>query len=153
MVANDIAEYYDRFTDLRRRLYAERLGIAPPDLVHQATDHVDHLAGTELGEYAASAKEEWAKLVRRYRVEDARTEPMVTLVANDNWVELTLRYVVDCKARRKTKDRLFTRLLEEIAKTDGAVQLASATFEVTAAPRLELRGRIEGLGASGGGRE
>ncbi|MCA9673474.1 MAG: B12-binding domain-containing radical SAM protein [Kofleriaceae bacterium] len=43
---DDIAEYYDRFTDLRRRLYAERLGIAPPDLVHQATDHVDHLAGT-----------------------------------------------------------------------------------------------------------
>lgn len=40
---DDIAEYYDRFTDLRRRLYAAR----NPGAGAAATDHVDELA--ELG--------------------------------------------------------------------------------------------------------
>jgi hypothetical protein len=36
----DIAEYYDRFTDLRRRLYASRLGHIPPEDVPAAVEHV-----------------------------------------------------------------------------------------------------------------
>lgn len=43
---DDIGEYFDKFTALRRKLYLDRLGIAPPDLVAEATDHVDLLAGT-----------------------------------------------------------------------------------------------------------
>lgn len=43
---DDLADYYDRFTALRRRLYQDRLGIAPPDLVADATSHVDDLART-----------------------------------------------------------------------------------------------------------
>jgi hypothetical protein len=66
-------------------------------------------------------------------------EPVVTLVANDNWIEFTVRYVVDHKARRLTKDRLFSRILEEVDGSAGKIQLASATFEVVAAPALDVR--------------
>lgn len=55
--------------------------------------------------------------MRRYVIEDARVDPMVTLVANDNWLEFTVRYVVDYRRRRLTKDTLFTRILEEFAAT------------------------------------
>jgi radical SAM superfamily enzyme YgiQ (UPF0313 family) len=43
---DDIGEYFDKFTALRRKLYVERLGVAPPELFADATDHVGMLAGT-----------------------------------------------------------------------------------------------------------
>jgi radical SAM superfamily enzyme YgiQ (UPF0313 family) len=43
---DDIGEYFDRFTALRERLYRDRLGVAPPELVADATDHVGLLAET-----------------------------------------------------------------------------------------------------------
>ena len=42
----DIAEYYGRFTDLRRRLYESRYGQLPPGDVPGAVDHVYELART-----------------------------------------------------------------------------------------------------------
>jgi hypothetical protein len=33
-------------------------------------------------------------LTKQYRLKDAQTEPMISLIANDNWAEYTLRYVV-----------------------------------------------------------
>jgi small-conductance mechanosensitive channel len=62
--------------------------------------------------------------------EDAGTEPMITVMANDNWVEFTLRYVVDYKKRRSTKDKLFTRILEETNKSAGKVDFASTTLHL-----------------------
>ncbi len=91
------------------------------------------------GEYAAQARQTWDQMVRKYLIEDARVEPAVTLVANDNWIEFTVRYVVDHKARRLTKDRLFEQILDAVDGTGGKVQLASATFELVASPLLDVR--------------
>ncbi|PKH67917.1 hypothetical protein CXF59_05400 [Flavobacterium sp. ALD4] len=62
--------------------------------------------------------------------EDAKTAPMITLVANDNWAEYTLRYVVGSKKIRTTKSELFTKILSKIETTNGALKLASATFKL-----------------------
>jgi hypothetical protein len=64
---------------------------------------------------------------------------MVTLTANDNWVEFTLRYVVDFKKRRSTKDLLFSGILEEADKTGGKVAFASATFQLVEAPEIKVK--------------
>lgn len=64
---------------------------------------------------------------------------MVTLVTNDNWMEFTIRYVVDYKIRRRIKDQLFTRILDEFVKTDGRVSFASATFHLVEAPTLNVK--------------
>jgi small-conductance mechanosensitive channel len=90
------------------------------------------------GDYARHAKSAWADLVRQYLIEPAEIDPRVYLVANDNWMEFSVRYVVDYKQRRLTKDRLFTRLLEEIDRTGGRVALASATFHLVEAPELKV---------------
>lgn len=94
-----------------------------------------------VGDYAEFAKQSWREMVRKYRIEAASVEPMVTLAANDNWLEFTARYVVDYKLRRSTKDRIFTRLLEAVAATGGAVELASATFELSRTPVVDVRVR------------
>jgi small-conductance mechanosensitive channel len=107
--------------------------------IEQARSILERVSRELLGDYARGAAEAWSRLVRHFAIEDARVEPMVTLVANDNWVEFTVRYVVEYKKRRITKDALFTRILQEIDATEGKVGIASATFHLVEAPPLEVR--------------
>ncbi len=92
-----------------------------------------------VGDYAVFARQSWEEMVKHYRIEDASVEPMITMLPNDNWIEFTARYVVDFKRRRGTRDRIFGKLLDGIDASGGKVQLASATFELVAAPPVEVR--------------
>jgi len=90
------------------------------------------------GDLTAQSKEKWTVLQSKYRLEDAQTEPLVSLIANDNWVEFTLRFVVSYKKRRATKTVLFTKILKEIEATNGEIKFASATFHLVEAPELKV---------------
>jgi small-conductance mechanosensitive channel len=90
-------------------------------------------------DFALQSRKAWDEAVKKYQLEDAKIEPMITLAANDNWIEFTARYVVDYRKRRFVKDRIFTRILEEIDKSEDRIRLASATFEVTSVPRFEFQ--------------
>ena len=92
-----------------------------------------------VSEYVAFAHQTWQNIMRKYTIEDASVEPIVTLVANDNWMEFTLRYVVDFKKRRSTKDLLFTCILDGVAASDGRVSMASTTFHLVEAPVFDVR--------------
>lgn len=96
--------------------------------------------GTELaGDLTAKSLKKWKALQSKYRLEDAQTAPMVSLTANDNWVEFTLRYVVDFKKRRLTKTQLFTKILKAVEATNGEVKFASATFHLVEAPEFKVK--------------
>ncbi|WP_367753662.1 mechanosensitive ion channel family protein [Flavobacterium sp. WC2430] len=90
------------------------------------------------GDLTNTSKEKWKKLQNKYRLEDAQTEPMISLVANDNWAEYTLRYVVGYKKRRFTKTALFSKILSQIEATNGEVKMASATFHLVQAPDFNI---------------
>lgn len=83
------------------------------------------------GLYATNSEKQWGKLTNKYRVEEAQVQPMVTLQFDENWTSFTLRYIVDYKKRRSTKDIIFTRLLEEISKYDNIIMIATSTLEIT----------------------
>ena len=100
-------------------------------ILHQAADEV-------VGEYLESAKVHWKNIYAKYRLEHESIEPAVTLNANDNWLEFTLRYVVDYKKRRAAKDRLFEHLIEKIEKTDGKIAIASSTVQLVDLPVIKL---------------
>ena len=100
---------------------------------------MEDVATEVVGDYVEEAARRWADMMRQFLPEDASVEPMVGLVANDNWLEFTLRYVVDYERRRRTKDRLFTLILERIQATNGKVAMASATFELVEAPVFDVR--------------
>ena len=91
-----------------------------------------------LKEFSKTAKETWPQIVNKYMIEDASTEPMITLVANDNWVEFTLRYTVSYKSRRLTKNKLFMRILEDVEKSGGKIKFASATFQLVDVPDINV---------------
>lgn len=97
-------------------------------------------AVTELtADAVRGARSVWAEMVRSYRIEEARVDPLVTLVANDNWMEYTVRYVVDYRRRRIMKDQLFNRILDDIDASGGRVALASATFHLVEAPPIRVQ--------------
>lgn len=102
-------------------------------------DMLQKISDDILQEYADRAKNAWKELVEKFLIEDARIDPMITMIANDNWVEFTVRYVVDYKARRITKDKLFTRILSEIDANKQKVSLASATFHLVETPTIDVR--------------
>lgn len=83
------------------------------------------------GEYTTKSELQWNKLANKYRVENAQVQPMVTLKFDENWITYTLRYVVDYKNRRTTKDAIYTQLLEEISNYDAIIMIATSTLEVT----------------------
>jgi small-conductance mechanosensitive channel len=90
-------------------------------------------------DYAIQSVQAWKQAVNRYRLEEARIDPMITLAATDNWIEFTVRYIVNYRKRRFVRDLLFTRILEEVDKSNNRIRLASATFELTNLPHLDIR--------------
>jgi len=89
-------------------------------------------------DYSDEASITWSKMTKKYRIEKASTAPIVTLIATDNWIEFTIRYVVNFKRRRITRDQLYTVILREIEDTAGKVQMASATLAITSVPSLDI---------------
>lgn len=90
------------------------------------------------GELSEKSKEQWIVLQDKYRLEDAQTDSMVSLIANDNWVEYTLRYIVNYKRRRITKTALYTQILKRVDETKGQIKFASATFQLVEAPEFKV---------------
>jgi small-conductance mechanosensitive channel len=103
-----------------------------------ARNILERVGAEVTGDYAAEAKQTWETVARKYRVEAITVDPVVMVVATDNWLEYTLRYVVDYRARRVVKDRLFTRILQEIDKISPRVNIASSTWELSKLPPLQV---------------
>lgn len=108
-----------------------------------AREIISTSADNIVGGYVEHAKKNWKDMTRKDAVENAVVEPTVFLTANDNWMEFTLRYVVENGKRRGTKDLLFTQILDEIGRTGGKVAMASATFQLVEAPTIDIRLRKE----------
>jgi len=104
-----------------------------------ARELIERVAEEVVGDYARLAEQAWIPITRRYLIEPASVRPVTTMVANQNWIEFTLRYVVDYKVRRTTKDRLFTRILEEIDKSADLVGVAASTLNIEKLAPLEVR--------------
>lgn len=89
-------------------------------------------------DFTNQSHEEWNHIVRKFLIEQAQLEPTVTLVANDNWIEFTARYIVDYKLRRSTRDAIMRSLLEAFDQHKEEVQLGSMTVELVGMPPLKL---------------
>jgi small-conductance mechanosensitive channel len=73
----------------------------------------------------------------RYLIHAGELEPRAYLRLTDNWVELSVRFLVKTYGVRDVKDLIARRVLERF-RAEG-IELASATVEVVRVPRLELR--------------
>ncbi|MCX7185210.1 MAG: mechanosensitive ion channel [Nitrosospira sp.] len=106
---------------------------------HLARSIIEGAGQTVLSKFSEESKEAWRNFVRHYRVEDAKLDPMVTMSFDSNFIEFTLRYVVDCRVRRSTKDKLFVNILAGFEETHGKVQIGSTTLQLAEIPPLSVQ--------------
>ncbi len=99
---------------------------------------LEKTADNIVGEYTKQAQIEWNKMVKKFTIENQTLNSMVTIEPTDNWIYYTLRYVVDYKKRRSTKNSLFMQILKDIENSKGAIELASTTIEIKEFPNINI---------------
>lgn len=92
--------------------------------VAQARQIFHTIVSAAVDGYVADAKLSWERLKEKYLVEDETIDPLITMVIQDNKYEFTLRYPVDYRQRTTVRDKIFSSVVSELGKTDGAVKLA-----------------------------
>jgi hypothetical protein len=80
----------------------------------------------------------WKKIIQEYPLDKESIELVIFLQANDNWLEYTLRYIVDCRKQRATKNQLFETIVEEIMQSNGKVAISSTTLQIVDFPAIKL---------------
>jgi small-conductance mechanosensitive channel len=85
--------------------------------------------------FLAQAQAQLRELVDAYPVHEVTVEPTLYIVMTDNWIEMTLRYVVETQARRQVKGQLHRELLQHFESEEN-ITVASATFEIVGFPPL-----------------
>jgi small-conductance mechanosensitive channel len=98
-------------------------------LLSAATKHTVPI--TQLSEPALREME------RRYLMKPAELKPHVYYRLTDNWLELTVRFIVEDHGIRAIKDAMARDILRDL---DAAgIGIASATFEIVGVPPLTLQ--------------
>jgi small-conductance mechanosensitive channel len=92
------------------------------------------IAAEICGEYAQKSQSKWHAMTNKFNVEKAEVKPMVTMCFDQNWITFTIRYIVDYKKRRSTKDSIFTRVIDEIGIHGDKIKIATSAMEVTLPP-------------------
>lgn len=87
---------------------------------------------------AADAK---SNLHERFGVELIDLMPRVYFRITDNWLELTLRFVVGTHGIRSAKDEMSRYIVDEFEK--AGIGIASATYDIVGFPPIEIR-RVPG---------
>lgn len=106
--------------------------------VELAKSLVIQIAAETLSDYVTKSIAEWNQVVSKYYIENAEVDPTLAITMTDNWIQFNLRYIVDYKKRRYTKNLLNQLIGKAIQQTDGKVQLASATLEIVRVPAINL---------------
>ena len=121
------------YTADRSRAEQIMLGVARKHAVGQ-----DELAAARIDE-----------LKRRYFLDRLGVQPKVYYRLTDNWLELTVRFVVADHAIRDVKDAMSRDILRDFEA--AGIGLASATFEIVGLPPLRVQsdGRGQLAGSNG----
>ena len=106
--------------------------------VKEVKEIFSNIADDIVGEYSQKASLAWSELVNKYMVENAQVKPLITVTFNENWINFTLRYVVDYKSRRGTKDQLFSKILEASKNTPDKIKIAYSTLEISQNAAFDL---------------
>lgn len=106
----------------------------------QAREMLLRVAKETVSDYLVEAQASWKRVVENYRIEHPFLEPIVTLQASGGSLEFSLSYIVDYTKRTIVKDQLFTKIVDEVANSNGRLEWASSsTTVVLQAPTADLR--------------
>lgn len=88
------------------------------------------VAKETVNDYLVEAQRSWKQMVDNYRIENPLLEPIVTLQASGGSLDFSLSYIVDYTKRTIVKDQLFTKIVDEVANSNGRLEWASSSTTV-----------------------
>jgi small-conductance mechanosensitive channel len=93
--------------------------------------------GQELmASFHAGARAEFEEMVKKYpALHEVPVEPSIYIAMTDNWIELTVRYIVEVRNRRVVKGQIHGQLLECFDK-EPDIRVASMTVDIVGFPPL-----------------
>jgi small-conductance mechanosensitive channel len=80
------------------------------------------------------------RMEREYFVDLSECDPHVYYRLTDNWLELTVRFIVEPRGVRERIDRMTREILDRLDR--AGIQVASATLDVVGVPPLRLDGQV-----------
>jgi small-conductance mechanosensitive channel len=92
------------------------------------------VAKDAIGNYLVDAQTSWKMISDNYQSENPSLEPTVTLDVSEGSLEFTVSYVVHYTKRTAMKDQLFTKIVGEVASSNGRLEWASPTATPTSPP-------------------
>jgi small-conductance mechanosensitive channel len=96
-----------------------------------ARDMLLRVAKESIGDYLIQAQASWKYISDNFRIANSPLEPIATLVVNNASLEFGLSYVVDYTKRTAKQDELFTKIVAEVAKSNGRLQWSSSATTTT----------------------
>ncbi len=88
------------------------------------------VANEVIGEYLVEAQNSWNAVSDDYRTENPPIQPVVILAVNAGSLEFTVNYVVDYTKRTTMQDRLFAKIVDEVANSKGRLVWSSSGVTV-----------------------
>jgi hypothetical protein len=85
-----------------------------------------------IGGYLLEVQKSWKEITENYRNANPPLEPNFTVVLNAGSFEFSVSYVVDYMKRTSVKDQLFTKIVEEVVRSNGRLEWASTAVRVVA---------------------
>ncbi len=86
------------------------------------------------GEFQAEARAEFQEMAKKYpAMHSVQVEPSLYITMTDNWIELTLRYIVGAGDRRPVKGQIHGELLERFSEVPD-ITVASMTVDIVGFP-------------------
>ena len=99
----------------------------------RASEIMSDLGNKHTAQLQEDAEAKLTRLIDRFPLKQTTVEPSVYFVMTDNWIEITLRFVVDAQERRKVKAQLNRELLQQFEEEEN-ITIASATFDIVGFP-------------------
>ena len=92
------------------------------------------VAKESIGEYLIEAQLSWRLVSDNFKILNPPLEPIVTLNVSNGSLEFGLSYVVDYTKRTAKQDELFTKIVREVANSNGELQWAPTGVTVINQP-------------------
>jgi small-conductance mechanosensitive channel len=92
------------------------------------------IAKESIGDYLVEAQVSWKYISENFRITNSSLEPIVALAVNNASLEFGLSYVVDYTKRTAKQDELFTKIVAEVAKSNGRLQWTSSSTTLNIQP-------------------
>jgi small-conductance mechanosensitive channel len=108
------------------------------------------VAKDAIGEYLVEAQRSWKEMSDNYRNENPPLEPTAALVVNAGSLEFTVSYVVDYTKRTAMKDQLFTKVVEEVSKSNGRLECQSSGIALMSQPKVPAAIEVHPLSSTHG---